>query len=143
MQNAYLLGSPILLSHIFTIFEPRKNLFDSRFLLFQFFHFETLPASPGLLLQVFKSFLNELDIFDSKLLADYIEISDRINVSFNMDDLGIIETANNLEDGINGPDMRKEGVAKPSSSRCPSRQTSDIIDREVGRDPGLWLIMVA
>lgn len=111
MQNAYLLGSPILLSHIFTIFEPCKNLFDSRFLLFQFFHFETLPASPRLLLQVFKSFLNELYIFDSKLLADYIEISDRINVSFNMDDLGIIETANNLEDGINGPDMRKEGVA--------------------------------
>ncbi|KAG9954844.1 hypothetical protein KCU85_g52, partial [Aureobasidium melanogenum] len=58
-----------------------------------------------LLLQVLKGLLDELDILDTELLADDLEITDGIDITLDVDNFGIIETSDDLEDGIDGTNM--------------------------------------
>ena len=63
-----------------------------------------------------------------------MEITDGINIPFDMDNLRIIETTDNLKDGIDSTDMRKEGITKPSTSRSSTGQTGNIVNCKIGRD---------
>lgn len=60
-----------------------------------------------------------------------------------MDNLGIVEAADDLENGIDGTDVRQEGVSKTGTGRGASRQTGNVIDGQVGRDDGLGLVLFA
>ena len=51
-----------------------------------------------------------------------------------MDDLGVVEASDNLEDGIDRTDVRQESVSESSTGRGTTGQTSDIIDGQVGGD---------
>lgn len=104
-MESYLLWCPVFFSHILPILEPRKNFLHCGLILFQLLHFQALPTSSGLLLQIFKRFFNKLDIFDSELLADDREIADWIHIAFNMNYLRIVKATNDLEDGINRSDV--------------------------------------
>lgn len=59
-----------------------------------------------------------------------------------MDDFGIVEATNDLEDGIDGTDVRKEGVAKTGTSGGTARETSNIVDGQVGGDDRLGLVFL-
>lgn len=60
-----------------------------------------------------------------------------------MNDLGIIEAADDLENGIDSADMRQEGVSESGTGGSAPGQTSDIVDRQVGRYSGLGLVLLA
>lgn len=56
-----------------------------------------------------------------------------------MDDLGIVEAADDLEEGIDGPDVGQESVTKTSTGRGTTGKTGDIVDGQVSGDLGGWL----
>jgi len=60
-----------------------------------------------------------------------------------VDDLGIVESANDLEDAIDGTYVREECVSKPGTCRCASREASNIYACQVGRDARGGLVKLA
>lgn len=93
-----------------------------------------MTTSCSLLFQRLQILLNKLNILYSKFVIYNLEITDGVNIPFDMDNLRIVETADNLEDGIDSTDMRKEGVTKPSTSRGSTGQASNIVNCKIGRD---------
>ena len=130
------------LAHILAILELLKDLLDSGELLLHLLHLQALATPSGVLDELLMRLLNELDVLDTELLADDVEIADGINITLNVDDLSIVEASHNLEDGVDGSDVRQEGVAKPSSGRGTTGQTSDVIHSQVGGNHGLGLVML-
>ena len=49
--------------------------------------------------------LHPLDILQAQLRLDDLHITDGVDLAFDVDDLGIVECTNNLEDTIDGTDM--------------------------------------
>jgi hypothetical protein len=59
-----------------------------------------------------------------------------------VDNLGIIEAAHHLEDGINSTDVRQERVTQTGTSRGTTGQTGNIVDSQVGGNLRLGLVVV-
>lgn len=140
---SYLLWCPGALSDILAILEPVQDLFNGILLLLGLLDLETLTAHAGLLLLVLEGLLDELNILESQLLGNDVEISAGVHVTLNVDNLGVIEATHDLEDGVDGSDVRQESVTKTSTSRCTSCETSDIVDRQVGGDARLGVVLLA
>lgn len=86
--------------------------------------------------------LDELDVLDPKLVRDDLEITYRIDVALYVYNLSIIEASHDLEDSVNGSDVRQESIAETSTSRGASRQTGDVVDCEIGRYARLWVVVL-
>lgn len=140
---AYLLGSPVLVTDVLALLKQGKNLLCSGFLLLELLHLKRLTTTASLLLQVLKSLLDELDILDTELLADNLEITDGVDITLDVDDLGIVETSNNLEDGIDGANVRQESVSETGTSRGTTGQTSNVVDGKVSRNSRLGVVVLA
>jgi len=117
---------------VLAILKEGKNLLDGGFLLLELLHLEGLTTTASLLLDVLESLLSELDILDAELLADNLEITDGVDIALDVDNLGIIETSDDLEDGIDGANVGQEGVTETGTSRGTTGQTSDIVNGLVG-----------
>ena len=139
----YFLRPPVLFPYILAVFKPCQNLLDGGFLFLQLFHLQALAAPSSLLVQILQRFLNKFDVFDTKLITDDVEITDRVYITFDMNDLCIVKAADHLKDGIDGTDMRQKCITKASSGRCSSGQACNIIDCEIGWNLGLWFVMLA
>lgn len=139
----YLFGAPGALADILAILQPGQNLFDGGLLFPRLLLLETLATLAGDLLLGLEGLLHELNILESQLLADDVEITDGVDISLDVDNLGIVEAAHDLEDGIDGSDVRQEGVAETSTGRRTARQAGDVVDCEVGRDPRLGVVLFA
>lgn len=113
---AYLLGRPSALADVLAVLEPGQNLLDRGLLLLPLPHLETLPTLAGLLLLVLESLLDELNVLQPQLLADDVKIADGIDVTLDVDNLGIVKTPDDLEDGIDGANVRQEGIAETGTS---------------------------
>lgn len=111
-------------------------------LLLELLHLQTLTASPCLLLKSNECLLSELNVFQAQLLGDDVQVTDRVNVTLNVDDLGVVEASDYLEDGIDGTDVRQEGVTETGTSGGTARQTSNIVDGQVGRNDRLGLVVL-
>lgn len=142
-KKSYLLRTPVTPAHIVTLLQELKNLGNGSFLLAQLLHLERLATATCLLLQVLKRLLDELDILDPQFLVDDGQIPDGVDVTLNVNDLGIIETPDDLENGIDGTNVRQESVTQTSTSGGTTGQTGNIINRQVGGDLGLGLVVIA
>jgi hypothetical protein len=111
----YLLGCPVVLANILAVLQPRQDLFNSGLLLLPLPHLKTLASLTRLLLLVLERLLDELDILETQLLTDDVKIAGWVDVTLDVDDLGIVETPHDLEDGIDSADVGQEGVAKTST----------------------------
>lgn len=60
-----------------------------------------------------------------------------------MDNLSIIEATNDLEDSIDGTDVRQESVTETGTGGGTTGQTGDIIDGQVGGNLRLGLVVLA
>jgi hypothetical protein len=103
---------------------------------------QTLTTHAGLLLLVLESLFSKLDILESELLADDVKITGGVHVALNVNDLGIIEATNNLEDGIDGTNVGQERVSKTRTSGRTASQTGNIIDSQVGGNNRLGLVLL-
>lgn len=113
--STYLLGTPGALADLLAVPEVGQDLLDRGLLLLPLLHLKTLTTLAGLLLLVLEGLLNELNVLESQLLADDIEITCWVDITLDVDNLGIIEATNDLEDGIDGANVRQEGVAETGS----------------------------
>ena len=104
---------------------------------------EALATLTGDLLLGLEGLLHKLNVLESQLLADDVEITDGVDVSLDVDNLGIVEAAHDLEDGIDSSDVRQEGVAETSTGGRTARQAGDVVDCEIGRDPRLGVVLFA
>lgn len=143
VRVTYLLRTPVLVTDVLAIVKQGKNLLDGGFLLLELLHLKGLTATTGLLLQVLESLLCEFDILDTELLADNLEITDGVDITLDVDNLGIIETSDDLEDGIDGANVGQESVTETSTSRGTAGQTSDIVDGLVSGNSGLGVVLLA
>jgi hypothetical protein len=126
--TTYLLGTPVLVTNVLALLKESKNLLDGSFLLLELLHLEGLTTTASLLLDVLESLLSELDILDAELLADDLEITDGVDITLDVDNLGIIETSDDLEDGIDGADVGQESVTETGTSRGTTGQTSNVVN---------------
>lgn len=138
----YLLGAPVTVANVLALLKPLENLGSSGLLLLQLLHLKRLTTTASLLRQGVESLLDELDILDAKLLADDGQITYGIDIALDVDNLGIIEAAHHLEDGINSTDVRQERVTQTGTSRGTTSQTGNIVDSQVGGNLRLGLVVV-
>jgi len=59
--------------------------------------------------------LYPFDVFEAKFVLDNFHVAQGVDVSLHMDDFGIIESANDLEDSVDRAYMREERISKPST----------------------------
>ena len=112
-KHAYLLISPVLLSNIDILYgQAVIDSLDYGLLFLQLLHLETLPTSGSLPLQSLELFLNELGILDPQFTLNDLKISDWVNIALDMNNFGIIEASNDLEDSIYGTDVGQECIAE-------------------------------
>lgn len=123
--------------------EEVQHALNGSLLLAKPLHLKSLTTTTSLLLQVLKSLLNKLDILDPQFLVDDVQIPLRVNVTLDVNDLGIIEAPNDLEDGIDSTDVRQESVTQTSTGGSTTGQTGDIIHGQVGGNLGLGLVVLA
>lgn len=103
--NSYLLGAPVTVANVLALLKPLENLGSSSLVLLHLLHLKRLATTASLLGQALESLLDELDILDAKLLADDSQITNGVDITLDVDNLGIIEATNHLEDGIDGTDV--------------------------------------
>lgn len=113
---SYLLRAPGALADILAIVEPGQNLLKRSLILHGLLLLQTLTTHTGLLLLVLESLFSELNILESELFADDVEITGGVYVTLNVNDLGVIEATNDLEDGIDSANVRQESVSKTGTS---------------------------
>ena len=134
-KTAYLFVSPALLANGNLIFgKTFHDRLNDGLLFFELLHFQALATARSQLLEGFELFLNKLNVLDPQFILNNIKITNGIDISFNVDDFGIIEASDNLEDGIYCTDMGQEGVSKSSSSGGSSSETRNVVNCQIGRD---------
>lgn len=142
-SDAYLLGAPFALADILASLEVGKNLLDNVLLETSLLLLQALATHAGLLLLVLESLLDELDILQTQLLADDVEITGGVDITLNVNNLGIVEAADDLEDGIDGTNVREERVTETSTGGGASGKTGNIVHGQVGGDARLGLVLLA
>lgn len=139
----YLLGTPFTLADVLAVLEPGENLLNDFLLGAGLLELQALATHAGLLLLVLKSLLDELDILQTKLLADDVKITGRVDITLNVDNLGIVKAADDLENGIDGTNVRQERVTETSTGRRATGKTGNIVDGQVGGNARLGLVLFA
>ena len=56
--------------------------------------------------------LDPLDVLEAELGLDDLHVADGVDVALDVDDLGVVERAHDLEDAVDGADVGEEGVAE-------------------------------
>lgn len=138
----YLLGAPVLTANILAVLQHLEDFLDGGLLFLELLHLQRLATSPGLLDELLQRLLGELDILETKLLADDVQITDRVDITLNVDDLGIIEASHHLEDGIDSANVRQESVSKTGTGGSALCETGDVVDGQVGRHDRLGLVVL-
>ena len=109
----------MVLAHVLAGLEVLNDLLDSGLLHEKVLHLKRLATTAGLLLVVLEGLLGELDILDAELFADDLEITDGIDITLDVDDLGIVEATDDLEDGVDGANVGQERVPRPAPVEAP------------------------
>ena len=80
----------------------------------------------GLFLQLRQGALNGAQVSEDKLRLDNVHVLVRIDAALNMNDVGVLEVANNLADSIGVADVCQELVAQALALICALDQASDV-----------------
>lgn len=131
------------MSDVLAILQHLQDLFYCGLRLSRLLLLETLATLSGDLLGGLESFLGELDILQSQLLGNDVKVTGGVHVALDVDDLGIVEATHDLEDGIDGTNMRQEGVTQTGTGGGTAGQTGDIVDGQVRGDARLGRKLVA
>ena len=62
--------------------------------------------------------LYPFDVLETKFVLDDFHVAHGVNVTLHVDDFGIVESADYLEDAVDRTYMREECVSKPGTCRC-------------------------
>ena len=143
MECTYLLWAPVALADVLAILQHGEDLLDSSLLLLELLHLQRLATASCLLDEVLERLLDKLDVLETELLADDVQVTDWVDIALDVNNLGVVKASHDLEDGIDSANVRQEGVTKTSTGRGTARQTGDIVDGQVGRHPRLGVVHLA
>lgn len=113
---SYLLGTPGAVTDILAALQPLVDLLNCSQLISHVLLLQAVAAWTGFLLLGLEGFLHELDVLEPQLLGDDVQVTSRVDVALDMDDLCIVEATHDLEDGVHSANVRQEGVAQTSTS---------------------------
>jgi hypothetical protein len=101
--------------------------------------FCVLVVGADFLFEAANSLFEAFKIGEHQLCLDHFGIGDRVDLSGDMDDVVIFETAQHISDSVAFADVGKELVAQTFSLGRTFHQPGDVDKREAGRDglPGL------
>lgn len=92
------------------------------------------------LLQGLELLLCPLNVLQTKLGLDDLHVSDGVDFTLDVDNLGVVEAADDLEDTVDSANVRQESVAETSTGRCTSGQTGNVNAGEERCDFRLGLV---
>lgn len=67
---------------------------------------------------IVQSFLDPLNILESKFRLNDLHVTDGVDISFHVGDFVVVEGTNDLEDTVNSTNMRQKSISETSSGRC-------------------------
>lgn len=129
---------PVILCQLLQDLLNRRNL-----LLLGFIGQRNCSQIPRVLLQPLQLFLHPVDIFQPQLGRDDLHISERVDITLYVNDLGVIECSDDLEDTVDSSDVGQEGVSETCSGGCSSGKTGDIDTCQESWDFGFGFVEVA
>ncbi len=68
------------------------------------------------LLHILQVLLHPFNIFEAQFCRDNFHITDGVDISLNVNDVGVIEGTDHLEDTIDGANVGQESITEASSS---------------------------
>jgi hypothetical protein len=83
------------------------------------------PQTPARLLEIVQSLLHPLDILQPQLCLDDFHVTEGVHITLNVNDFRVVKRTDNLEDSIDGTDVRQERVTETSSGRCALSVTTN------------------
>src|SRR5512143_766362 len=96
-------------------------------------------AALGRFLEVIDTLLQTIEIGQHQLGLDDVDVGDRIDLAFDMSNVGILEAAHDVHNRIDFADGGEELVAEPLALRGTAHQSGDVDERNAGRDDLLRL----
>ena len=114
---AHLFANPLVLPDILVVLgENVVDLLNRRDLLLASLVGEGgISEGPACLLKAIKVLLDPLDVLETELGGDDVHVTARVDVALDVDDLGVVKGADDLEDTVDGADVREEGVSETST----------------------------
>lgn len=118
-SDAHLLVVPVALTNILLLHRQHmQHLLHRRNLLLLLPISETRATQrTSSSLQRIELLLDPLDVLETKLVLDDLHVADGVDVALDVDDLGVVERADDLEDAVDGADVGEEGVSEAGTCR--------------------------
>ena len=113
-MRAYLFSNPLCLADVLVVLsEDAVDLLHGGNLLFPSLVSEgaVTEGATGLL-EALEVLLDPLDILETEFCGDNVHVAAGVDVALDVDDLGIIEGADDLEDTVDGTDVGQESVSE-------------------------------
>jgi hypothetical protein len=144
-DRAHLLVGPGTLSDVLVLLgEDLVDLLHRRCLLLLGLVCQAdVAQTPRVLLVLLELLLDPFDVLQPQLGRDDLHVSQRVDIALDVDDLGVVECPDTLEDTVDGPDVRQEGVTKTGTGRGASCQTGNVDAGEECRHLGGRLVDLA
>lgn len=101
------------------------------------------PQTPRDLLELLNLLLDPFDILEPELGRDDLHITTRVDIALDVNDLGVIECTDDLENTVDRTDVRQEGVSETGTGGCTGGQTGNIDTRQERRDLRFGLVNIA
>lgn len=132
VENLDLEGAPVAERHVLALLEPRLHAHERLVL-----HLLLLSAEAALdvLLHALGGLAHALNVLETQLLLDDLDVAHRVDVALDVRHLGRVKAAHHVVDGVHGLDVRQERVAEAGAVGGAAHQAGDVGDGHDGRDP--------
>jgi len=79
------------------------------------------------------------EVGEEELGVDDVDVMERVDAAGDVDDLGVVEAADNVTDGVGGADVAEELIAKAFAFAGAFDEAGDVDELHRGGDEGFWL----
>ena len=145
LAQTCLLVRPSSLSHVLVLLRQHvQDLLDRRNFLLPRLVCQTRAAQVSAqLLQSVQLLLHPLNVLQPELRRDDLHVSQRVDIPLDVDDLGVVERSNTLEDTVDSSNVRQESVSETGTGRGSGGQTGNVDTSQEGGHLGFGLVQVA
>ena len=98
-----------------------------------------VPARRGLLFHLLDPVFHRLQVLDLQFHVHDFLVPDRVHGTVDMNDIAVVEAAEDVQDGVGFPDVREELVSETLSLGSALHQTGDVHDFHRGGNGALGL----
>ena len=93
----------------------------------------------GCLLGFVEAFFDGVEVGEEELGVDDVDVVDGVDAAGDVDDLGVVEAADYVADGVGGADVAEELIAETFTFACSFDEAGDVDELHRGGDQGFGL----